>query len=95
MVNHSQNIVTILCGSFNTLFITLFVSGFLAFLEFVVDPLCASLLHLKLEALLCSACRLHFKAKGTLENYLPKIAQQNLSMVAEDQPAKEIKIEAS
>ena len=25
------------------------------------------------------SCGLHFKAKGTLENYLPKIAQRNLS----------------
>jgi len=35
------------------------------------------------KQLFCNACGLHFKAKGTLENYLLKRAQQNLSMVAE------------
>ncbi|AET02342.1 hypothetical protein MTR_8g039350 [Medicago truncatula] len=35
------------------------------------------------KPLLRNACGLHFKAKGTLEKYLPKIAQQNLSMVEE------------
>lgn len=30
------------------------------------------------KPVLCNACGLHFKAKGTLENYIPKTAQQNL-----------------
>jgi len=31
------------------------------------------------KPILCNACGLHLKAKGTLENYLPKTAQQNMS----------------
>jgi hypothetical protein len=29
------------------------------------------------KPILCNACGLHFKAKGTLDNYLPKTSQQN------------------
>ena len=39
--------------------------------------------------ILCNACGLHFKAKGTLANYLPKRALQNQSLDLDIEKASE------